>query len=93
MIICFVGNWETEVNIFKRDMRIGNILGECDYELDLCKIDSNYVVIYQVGNINVYDVYEIVKNKIEINHNGVDFYLPISGNRAYDISKKYLDNN
>jgi hypothetical protein len=65
MLIFFIHNWVKEVNKWKRNNVINELLGEKNEKYDLSNIDNNFISIYQSEGIPIDILFETIKGKIE----------------------------
>lgn len=66
-LISFITNWIKEELEYNRNIKINNLLDNKNNELfnwDI--INNNYVIIYQCENIEIYKMYNYIKENIEI---------------------------
>lgn len=69
MLIFFINNWVSEVNKWKRNSLINEVLDEKKSDnWDLYNIDNNFISIYQSEGIPINVLFEIIKGKIERGH-------------------------
>jgi hypothetical protein len=66
MLIFFINNWVSEVNKWKRNSLINELLDEKKSDnWDLSNIDNNFISIYQSEGIPIDVLFETIKGKIE----------------------------
>jgi hypothetical protein len=79
MLIFFIERWENEVNIWKRDNKIKEVLGEDYIKKSLSEIDNNYIAIYQSDGLSIQELYISIRKKVESGNLPNQPWIPISG--------------
>lgn len=94
MLIFFINNWVSEVNKWKRNSLINELLDEKKSDnWDLYNIDNNFLSIYQSEGIPIDVLFETIKGKIEKGHFMNQPWTPISSidKGAWKINLKKSD--
>lgn len=60
VLVCFIKNWKASV----RNNKIDNVLTN-EKIININDINNNNVIIYQVDNIPIIELYDVVKDKLE----------------------------
>ena len=67
-IYCFIDNWVSEIKRYNRQRKISSVIDGVVYEeFEWDNINNNYICIYQTEGMLVKDVYETIRNKVEVN--------------------------
>lgn len=65
-IFCFINNWKTEVKIYNRQRKLSSIIYDIEYEeFEWEEIDNNFISVYQTEGMEVLDVYQTIRRKVE----------------------------
>ena len=72
MIYCFFNNWGNEIKINQRNKKIEFLLeGKSIENLNMEDINNNYVILYQIGGLNI-EIYRTIKQRLEL-------WTPVAG--------------
>jgi hypothetical protein len=98
VIICFIKNWKYYELNYNRNVKIDNILNNKQNDLfNWDFINNNYVIVYQCENIDIYIMYEYIKENISI-INKKNIWISVTGitKGAWDLKgalNKYDSND